>query len=67
MEAILYNFGTFWEFNEKRPNNQYSGFYYHKPGNKDGGIEIQYTNGNHAKTGYHPCSTAEEALSHVKN
>ena len=63
--ALLYNYGTYWDFRESEGNNQYSGFYYHKPGDEEGGITIEYGNGNSNETGYHYVNTGEDALSGV--
>lgn len=64
-EALLYNYGTHWDFGEKEENNEYTGYYYHTPGSNKGGITIHYSNGNGTETGYHAVSTAEEALQSV--
>ena len=64
MVALLYNYGTFWDFRESKPNNTYSGYYYSKPGKYDGVI-IEYANGLSTQTSYHECSNAEEALLNV--
>ena len=60
--AILYNYGTYWEFMEKEAHNKYTGYYYHKPGDSNGGITIKYNNGNRTKTGYHKVKNAKKAL-----
>ncbi len=65
MVATYYCYGTYWDFREKEFPNNYSGYYYHNPGETKGGITIEYNNGNSTETGYHPCSSAEEALAHV--
>lgn len=65
--ALFYNYGTHWEFRESEANNQYSGFYYYKPGEGENGITIKYSNGNSTETGYHNVSAGEEALSGVLN
>lgn len=63
MIAILYNYGTYWDFNEKSPNNKYSGYYYHKPGDmSEDGTEIRYSNGYRKKTSYYRVSDANNAL-----
>lgn len=64
MVALLYNYGTYWDFRESEPSNIYSGFYYSEPGKYDGLI-IEYANGLSTQTSYHPCSNAEEALLNV--
>lgn len=64
MDALLYNYGTHWDFRESEPNNSYSGYYYSKPGKFDGLI-IEHINGSSSQTSYHPCNNAEEALLHV--
>ena len=63
--ALLYNYGTYWEFRENEGNNKYSGYYYHKPGDDEGGITIEYNNGNSTETGYHNVENGEDALSGV--
>ena len=63
--ALLYNYGTYWDFREKTEYNKYSGYYYHKPGDSDGGIIIEYNNGNTTETGYHRANNSEEALLHI--
>lgn len=62
MTAILYSYGTYWSLNEATANNDYSGYYYHKPGDQEGGITIQYSNGNSSETGYHSVATGEDAI-----
>lgn len=52
MDAIYYNYGTYWDFREDEPGNAYSGYYYHKPGDTKGGITMKYSNGNTKETGY---------------
>lgn len=64
-DAVFYNYGTYWDFREEAPNNTYSGYYYHSPGDTQGGITIEYSNGNSKKTGYHPCNSAQEAVSYA--
>jgi len=64
-DAVLYSYGTYWDFREDASNNTYSGYYYHSPGDTQGGITIEYSNGNSKKTGYHPCNSAEEAVSYA--
>lgn len=65
MNAVYYNYGTYWEFREKEPDNKYTGYYYHKPGDNKGGITIEYSNGNSTETGYHSVSDGEEALTNI--
>lgn len=65
MEAILYNYGVYWDFREDTPNNEYTGYYYHKPGETEGGITMKYNNGNSYETGYHSVSNAKEALESI--
>lgn len=60
--AIYYNYGTYWDFSEKEANNNYTGYYYHTPGDNRGGIIIEYSNGNKTETGYHKCSDGKEAI-----
>ena len=62
MIAVLYNYGTYWSFREKEPNNSYTGYYYYKPGDTKGGITITYSNGNSTETGYYSTSSVEEVL-----
>lgn len=64
-EALLYNYGTHWDFREKNPNNQYSGYYYQLDSMKTDGIEIKYSNGNTKKTSYHRVDSADSALSGI--
>ena len=61
-EAILYNYGVYWDFNENKPNNDYTGYYYKKPGDTEGGITIKYRNGNSKDTGYYSALSAKSAL-----
>jgi len=61
--AILYSYGTYWDFREDAANNTYSGYYHHNPGDTKGGITMEYSNGNSKETGYQPCESAEEAIS----
>lgn len=63
--AILYCYGTYWDFREIEPNNNYSGYYYYKPGETKGGITMEYSNGNSTETGYHKVNSVEEALANV--
>ena len=63
--ALLYNYGTHWDFREKSPNNQYSGYYYQLDPMKTDGTEIKYSNGNTKKTGYHRVDSADSALSGI--
>ena len=63
--AVLYGYGTYWDFRSDEPNNQYSGHYYHKPGDTKGGITIKYSNGRSSETGYHQATSAEDALLNV--
>ena len=60
--ALLYNYGIYYDFRENERNNKYSGYYYHKPGDNEGGITIEYNNGNSTETGYHSSENGEEAL-----
>ena len=52
-------------FREDAPDNAYTGYYYHKPGDTKGGITIKYSNGNSKETGYYSIDSAEKALSHI--
>lgn len=63
--AVLYGYGTYWDFCSDEPNSQYSGHYYHKPGDTKGGITIKYSNGRSSETGYHQATSAEDALLNV--
>lgn len=65
MDAIYYNYGTYWDFREDEPGNTYSGYYYYKPGDTKGGITMKYSNGNTKETGYHSADGAEDALRHI--
>ena len=65
--AIYYNYGTYWDFREDEPDNAYSGYYYHKPGDTKGGITIKYSNGNSKETGYYSVDSAELALSYISS
>lgn len=66
MNALLYNYGTYWDFRFETPQNQYSGYYYYRSGDmSEHGIVFQYDNGNSHETSYHPCNDAEEALKNV--
>lgn len=64
-EALLYNYGTYWDFREEEANNNYSGYYYYTPGDTEGGIEIKSSNGASTETGYHSAYSAEEALKNI--
>lgn len=63
--AILYGYGTYWDFRSDEPNNPYSGYYYHEPGVTENGITIEYSNGRSTETGYHQAASAEEALMNI--
>lgn len=63
--ALLYNYGTYWDFREKEGNNKYSGYYYYTPGENEGGITIEYSNGNSTETGYYSEENGENTLSSV--
>ena len=63
--AVYYNYGTYWDFREDVPDNAYTGYYYHEPGDTKGGITIKYSNGNSKETGYYSVDSAEKALSHM--
>lgn len=65
MDAIYYNYGTYWDFREDEPGNTYSGYYYYKPGDTKGGITMKYSNGNTKETGYHSVDSAEDALGDI--
>lgn len=60
--ALLYNYGTYWDFREEKGNNRYSGYYHYKPGDSEDGIIMEYDNGRSKETGYHRANNAEEAL-----
>ena len=66
-KALLYNYGTYWDFREKEENNKYSGYYYyhHVSGEKKGGITIEYNNGISVETDYYSVENGEKALSVV--
>ena len=63
--ALLYNYGTYWDFRETEGNNKYSGYYYHTSGESKGGITIEYSNGNSTETNYYSVENGEKALSVV--
>ena len=63
--AIYYCYGTYWDFREKEPNNDYTGYYYYTPGESKGGITIKYNNGNSTETGYHDAKSGEDALANI--
>lgn len=65
MDAIYYNYGTYWDFREDEPGNTYSGYYYYKLGDTKGGITMKYSNGNTKETGYYSVDSAEDALIHI--
>ena len=50
---------------EKEPNNSYSGYYYHTPGESKGDITMKYSNGNSTETGYHDVNSGEDALANI--
>lgn len=60
--VLLYNYGTYWDLREDKGNNKYSGYYYYKPGESEGGVTIEYSNGRSTETGYHNADTGEYAL-----
>ena len=57
--ALYYNYGTYWDFFQREANNNYTGYYYHTPGDNHGGIVIG------TETGYHKCSDGKEAIENV--
>ncbi len=63
--AVLYNYGTYWDFNEKTPYNYYSGYYYEPLENKNDGIIILYQNGYSKRTNFYLASDANNALLNV--
>lgn len=63
--AIYYRYGIHWEFREEEPNNNYTGYYYHTPGESKGGITIKYNNGYSTETGYHDVNSGEDALANI--
>ena len=63
--AIFYNYGTYYDLREDIVENKYAGYYYHTPGEDEGGITIEYSNGNCTETGYHKVETGEDALESV--
>lgn len=63
--ALLYNYGTYWDFRETEGNNKYSGYYYHTSGESKGGITIEYSNGYSTETNYYSVENGEKALSVV--
>ena len=63
--SLLYNYGTHWDFRYDEPQNQYSGYYYYKPGDSaQEGIVLKYDNGREKQTNYIRCNSAVEALQH---
>lgn len=66
MNALLYNYGVYWDFSFRTKENNYSGYYYYKSGDSNkSGIEIIYDNGNSKKTSYYSCTSAKDALKKV--
>lgn len=63
LTALLYNYGTYWDFRFD-PGNAYSGYYYYKSGDKKSGVTLKYDNGNEKKTNYIRSGDAAEALRH---
>lgn len=61
--ALLYSYGTWFDFNEKEPKNNYSGLYLIDYLNNKKGIVITYKNGNTKETNYFKYSDKEELLS----
>lgn len=62
-EVLLYNYGTWYDFREKEPNNQYSGYYYIDLSSYDKkGIVIKYSNGNSVKTNYYKYESAKAVV-----
>lgn len=59
--AVLYNYGTYWDFNFEKCN-EYAGYYWKQPGDSKGGITLTYSNGNSSETGYHKAADAKEAI-----
>ena len=66
MIALLYNYGIYWDLNEKVPKNRISGIYYYTPGGEKTGMTIVYPNGKKA-TAYYKCKDNNEALEKVIN
>lgn len=60
--ALLYNYGTYWDFNDDVKQGENSGYYYYTPGVNKGGSTIVYDNGRSKETGYHKVSSGEEAI-----
>ena len=63
LTALLYNYGTYWDFRFD-PGNAYSGYYYYKSGDKKSGVTLKYDNGNEKQTNYIKSRDAAEALRH---
>nr|DAE64169.1 MAG TPA: outer membrane protein assembly factor [Caudoviricetes sp.] len=63
--ALLYNYGVYWNFSEREPNNEYSGYYYYKPGDTQGSITMKDYNGNSSETGYYNVNSAQDALRNI--
>lgn len=59
--ALYYNYGTWFDFNEKSPG-KYTGYYYVDPLSKYNGITIQYSNGREKTTHYFNAPNAKIAV-----
>lgn len=67
LSALVYSFGIWWSFSETDPNNDYSGYYLVNPmDTKKNGFEIQYSNGNRAKTNYYRFDDKKAALDMIE-
>lgn len=60
--SLYYVYGSYWDFREKEPDNEYTGYYFYTAGKNEDGITIQYDNGCSTETGFHPVDSAEDAL-----
>ena len=62
--ALLYNYGTWYDFREKT-SGRYTGYYVIDPLSNNSGLVIKYDNGNEIETNYFPCDSAKDALQEV--
>ena len=62
ISALLYVYGTWYDFQEDDKGNDYSGYYIVDHFSKEDGITIKYENGNETTTDYFEYDTAEEVI-----
>lgn len=62
--ALLYNYGTWWDFSDNNAED-YSGYYVCDSFGDKKGIIIKYANGNEKESNYFRCDSAKEAINKV--